>query len=155
MQQITIKKITIKDKNKEGEPYVGKYGAYSLIFVEDTLGKIYSGFHNQTTRNYEVGQTIKIEITGDREFKGKTYYNFKPISQEEELKEEISDLRLRVKRLEDIVLQKNTTPDTIKLDNATPTPSFHQTKVDVPVMQEGEVNEEDIVKPNPQDDLPY
>jgi len=69
MEKIKIAKIYHNDKNKDGKPYVSKEGkSYSVcnIYTED--GRWVSGFDNQTTKSWAVGDTVEVDITKKGDF---------------------------------------------------------------------------------------
>src|SRR3990167_30295 len=108
--EVKLTKIHRSDKDKNGNPYIGKTGSpYTRLGIQ-TLehGSVWlSGFGNQFNANRKVGDIVDIEVEKVKGKDGKEYLNFKTASVEDKiLKEvnrqaaEIANLKARVSALE-------------------------------------------------------
>lgn len=102
MKQIQIKKIDLYTTDKNGNPLQGKFGPVTKIRVTDEQGLQYWGYGNKTTFDWQVGMTVKINVETNT-FNGKTYNNFKPLSEIQELEERFN---VRLQRLENRVFSE-------------------------------------------------
>ena len=102
MEKVKILGIWHNTHNKKGQEYISKNGKpYELCSIKDSKGYI-SGFGNQTTNAWKVGDEIEIEITPNGNFR-----NFKLPAKEitrlefNNLAFEIKALEMRVEKLEE------------------------------------------------------
>ncbi len=115
--KIKIERIDHYDKNNQGVPYTGKYGAYSLCRIITTIDgekRTISGIDDKggITKGWQDGQEVEVniekKIVGD-----KTYYNFR-IPDQRVSRQEFDILSKKVKFLEDEIgfLHKKLEPET-------------------------------------------
>lgn len=100
MPTITIEKIYHNDKTKDGKPYMSKQGkpyTRCSIMCKDKTGQDQwlSGFGNQTTKSWSIGDSVEVEIERSGEF-----LNFSIPKPEFALKSDLESLKMRVARLE-------------------------------------------------------
>lgn len=100
--KLTIERINHYDKNSQGEPYTGKYGAYSICRILTTIEgekKTISGIDdkNKITKGWKDGDEIEVSI----EKKG-DYLNFR-LPDQRISRQEFDLLKQKVKFLEDEV----------------------------------------------------
>lgn len=75
-EKVTISRIAFFNKDKDGNELKNKQGKpYTRVLIDTVDGRTMSGFKNQTTANWEEGMEVEVEVQ-EREYNGKTYYNF-------------------------------------------------------------------------------
>jgi hypothetical protein len=78
IEKITIARLSFIEKDKEGNPLRTKDGKpYTRCLLDATDGRKISGFANPTSRTWQQGDEVEVEI----EQKG-DYWNFKTVKKE-------------------------------------------------------------------------
>lgn len=102
MQKLTIKKVVVSDKGKDGKPFMGKFGPYKRIAIQvaepDYEGKWLSGFitkESDPKNNIREGDVVELTV-----WEKNGYLNFDIPKEEERMKEAIDDLYDIVEELE-------------------------------------------------------
>ena len=93
MEKIKLTNIQHYSKDKQGNPLIGKNGPYEKC-VLTAGGKKYYGFGNSTTKYFQVGQEVEVEVTERNGF-----LNFK-LPPKTVSRAEFDELKLRVEALE-------------------------------------------------------
>lgn len=102
MQEVTIKKIYINDKSKDGKPFVTRDGRpYKKIALktEEYPDKYITGFHNDTTELWKEGDKVSILIEENGQ-----YLNFKLPNKTDELEGRVKVLEGQVKVLQALLM---------------------------------------------------
>jgi len=97
--KIKIGKIYHNDRNrKTGEKYVNRNGKeYIRCTIVDEAGVFYSGFGNQTTNSWKIGDDVEVEVT-----KNGNFNNFE-IKPNKITQKDIENLEARIEALEIMV----------------------------------------------------
>jgi hypothetical protein len=98
MQKITITRVYVSDKDKNGVPFVGKttgkpYKKLALKAVEYS-DKWLSGFQNKDNENWKEGDVVDVIIKQNGE-----YLNFETPKAEDKLASRLSALEVQVMNL--------------------------------------------------------
>lgn len=101
--KLTIERINHYDKNSQGVPYTGKYGAYSICRILTTIDgekMTISGIDDKggITKGWKDGQEIEVDIT-TKAVGEKVYYNFK-LPDQRISRQEFDLMKQKVKFLE-------------------------------------------------------
>lgn len=101
--KVTITRINRRDKNKEGVPYTGKYGPYSLVgmLTKEYGAEWLQGFSNPTNDRWGEGDQVEIEVT-TKMYNGKETLNFSNPSPMKVMETKIGDIEKRLSFLEAI-----------------------------------------------------
>lgn len=99
--QVTITRINRRDKNKEGVPYTGKYGPYSLVGLQtqEHGAQWLQGFSNPTNDRWGEGDQVEIEVE-KKMWNGKETLNFSSPSPIKVMEQKIVDLTKRLEFIE-------------------------------------------------------
>lgn len=63
-EKVTITRIGVFTKDKEGNPLTTKQGKpYTRVLIDTADGRKMSGFGNQTTSNWKEGDEVEVEVT--------------------------------------------------------------------------------------------
>lgn len=97
METITLTKIFVTDKKKDGTPLEGKYGPYHRVAVKcNEYGDMYiTGFMSRPP-NWKEGDKIDVELT-ESEYKGERQIQFK-LPKKEDLFVERSQYNLHLEQ---------------------------------------------------------
>lgn len=75
-EKITIARISRFKNDKDGNQFVNKQGKpFTKVLIDTTDGRTLSGFASAQNTNWNDGMEVEVDIT-EREYNGKTYYNF-------------------------------------------------------------------------------
>ena len=102
--KLKIERIDHYDKNSQGVPYTGKYGAYSLCRIQTTIdgvSRTISGIDDkgEITKVQKDGNEIEVEIS-TKKVNDNVYYNFR-LPNQNITRQEFDILAKKVKFLED------------------------------------------------------
>jgi len=95
MEKITFTKLETTDKN--GQPLVGKNGkpyTRHTLKVESRGDRYISGFMNETTRNWQIGDEVDILITESTatDRNGNPYLNWSLPKKEDKVNDKLEDI---------------------------------------------------------------
>lgn len=108
IKKLKITKIFFNSQSKDGKPYISKKNGhpYKLVTIYwDDQGQKSAGgfaFSDSPVNQWKIGDEVVVELS-DREWNGRKYLDFKPVSQG---MMKLVELEERVDILEAIVLKK-------------------------------------------------
>lgn len=72
MEKVTISRLSFIEKDKQGNPLKTKTGKpYTRCLLDTTDGRTMSGFANPTTRTWQQGDEVEVEVKQNGQ-----YWNF-------------------------------------------------------------------------------
>lgn len=105
--KVQIKSITFYEKGRDGKdlinPFTKAKQRKQVVTTDAFEGKNLYGWENELSSKWIVSQVIDIDVTENEGKDGKMYLNWKLPTKESRLQEEVDELKIKVKKLEDIV----------------------------------------------------